>query len=142
MHTFSSGKKVYSVDLMLAYVNIYKPKYKNILVEDLLHVLEYKGWGNPEKNIYYSALDVINNPGRKKYKHEIDRIKNADLKYPIILHKNYIVDGVHRLSKAFLDGKKTIKAYVFTDIDKFLVSETGKTKFETYDLIKIFNERF
>jgi hypothetical protein len=43
--------------------------------------MNYKGWGDPKKKIFYSANMVLNNP--KKYKDEMKRIKNADLKYPI-----------------------------------------------------------
>ena len=39
---------------------------------------------------------------------------NSNLKYPIIIIKNnIIVDGMHRLSKAYLLNKKYIKAYIF-----------------------------
>tara|TARA_B110000971_G_scaffold176388_1_gene181841 strand:+ start:153 stop:302 length:150 start_codon:yes stop_codon:yes gene_type:complete len=39
-HTHSNGKKVYSVDMMIAYVNIFKPKSKSIEVNTLLHELD------------------------------------------------------------------------------------------------------
>ena len=44
----------------------------------------------------------------------INAINNADLKYPIILDEDgEIMDGRHRIMKAMLDGKKTIKAVRF-----------------------------
>ena len=53
----------------------------------------------------------------------------ADLKYPILVVKNdddkifAILDGTHRLQKAYLLKKKTIKAKVFTkdELEKFRV---------------------
>lgn len=41
-------------------------------------------------------------------------VKNADLTYPIILDENgEIMDGRHRLMKAIIEGKETIKAVRF-----------------------------
>lgn len=42
---------------------------------------------------------------------EMKRIRNVDTSKPIILdNKGYICDGWHRVARAILDGKKTIKA--------------------------------
>jgi hypothetical protein len=47
---------------------------------------------------------------------EIPRIRNANLDYPILLHpKGHIMDGYHRVAKALLEGKKTIKVLRFTE---------------------------
>jgi len=47
-----------------------------------------------------------------------ERIKNSDLQFPILLlnkkGKWLIIDGVHRLVKAFQAGHKTIKAKIYT----------------------------
>lgn len=133
VHTYSDSNNIYSVDMMLAYINIFKPKnlIQKVNIQDYTHVLNNKGWGDPTKNIYYSAIDVINNP--KKYKNEYKKITEANLKYPIIINKHNIVDGVHRLSKSYLAGKKTIKAYVFDDklLKKFLVN--NKKDFDAVD---------
>ena len=103
VQTYSNNKKIYSVDMMFAYLNIFKPKSQQVEVNKLLHVLEFKGWGDPQKNIFYSALDVINHPKKNKtYKRELERIEQANLQYPIILdNSGFVIDGVHRLSKAF-----------------------------------------
>lgn len=46
----------------------------------------------------------------------IRAVENADLKYPIILDEDgELMDGRHRLMKAILLGKKTIKAVRFMD---------------------------
>ena len=43
-------------------------------------------------------------------------VNNADLKYPIILDEDgEIMDGRHRIMKALLKGKKTIKAVRFKE---------------------------
>lgn len=42
------------------------------------------------------------------------RVQEADLQFPIILNKDgVIMDGVHRLCKARLNGLKTVKAVQF-----------------------------
>jgi len=135
VHTYSDSKNIYSVDMFLAYVNIYKPKNKFINIDDYLDILDYKGWGDPKKNLYYSPMNVIKNP--KKYNDEYNRIIESNLKYPIIIDKNNIIDGVHRLSKAYLLGKKKIKAYFFNDklLQLFLIN--NKKDFNKVDKLTI-----
>jgi len=148
VQTYSNNNKIYSVDMMFAYINIYKPKSINVDIKSLIKTLEYKLWGNPQKNIYYSPIEVIKNPKNKKYKHEINRIKKANMKYPIIIDGNHVIDGVHRLTKAFLNNQKNIKAYVFTkkEMNKFLINKTRDwnkvNELEIFDFIKLFYERF
>lgn len=60
--------------------------------------------------------EVINNiPGSKTHR---ERVTEADLQFPILLtEKNgrwLVIDGVHRLVKAFEAGDKTITAKIFT----------------------------
>lgn len=55
------------------------------------------------------------------------RIMNTDLKYPIILNnKGRIIDGWHRVAKAILLGRETIKAVrleVMPDADSYVKPE-------------------
>lgn len=42
---------------------------------------------------------------------EVNRVNNVDLSYPIILSdEGAIIDGYHRIMKAILEGKETIRA--------------------------------
>lgn len=137
--TFSDDKKIYSVDMMFSYIDIFGPKCQNIEVKKLIKNLEFDSWGgNLEK---YSPLDVLEDPTNKKYVDEIKRIENANLSYPIIVYNNFIVDGVHRLTKSYLLKKKNIKAYVFSSslMNKFLINNR---KMKEYDLITLFFQRF
>jgi glutaredoxin len=146
VQTTSIGKKIYSVDMMFAYINIFTPKYVEVKVNDYIFDLDYKGWGNPEKNISYSPKDVLENP--KKYSEDYLRIKNAELNYPIIIINGNIVDGIHRLTKAYLLNKKNIKAYTFDGkiLNKFLINKNGDwnkvNKLNIYDYIELFYKRF
>ena len=146
VQTYSSNKKIYNVDMMFAYLNIYKHPTIKIPVSKLLNTLEYKGWGVPSKKIYYSAIDVIKNP--KNYKNDMDRIKKANLNYPIIMDEKYVIDGVHRLSKAYLQNKKYIKAYIFDKklMKKFLINSKGDwnkvDNLQIHEFIKLFYKKF
>ena len=146
VQTFSDNNKIYSVDMMFAYINIFKPKYEKINVDQFSKTLDYKGWGDPKNNIYYSPKQVLENP--TKYKDEIKRINDANLKYPIIVYDNNIVDGVHRLTKSCLLNKKTIKAYIFNKeiMKKFLINKNKDWdkihKIQTYEYIELFIKKF
>jgi disulfide oxidoreductase YuzD len=144
VQTYSSNKKIYSVDMMFAYINLFKPTATNVNIRDFIDTLTYKGWGEPSKR--YSPKDVLLN--KTKYASEIKRIKEAELTYPIIVHNNNIVDGVHRLTKAVLQKNTTIKAYVFNDVlmRKFLVNSTGNwnkvQQIGMDEYIELFYKRF
>lgn len=148
VQTYSDNKAVYSVDMMFVYLKYHKHPVTKINVSDLVKTLEYQGWGNPSKGIRYSALDVLEKP--KKYPDDYERIINADLSYPIIITKNYIVDGVHRLTKAHLEGKKSIRAYVFDAklMKKFKLANKTKdvwkkiNRMYIYELIDLYHKRF
>jgi len=43
VQTFSNNKKIYSVDMIFAYINIFKPKYVKVNVQNYLSTLEYNG---------------------------------------------------------------------------------------------------
>ena len=146
VQTFSDNKKIYSVDMIFAYINIFKPKYVKVNVQNYLSTLEYNGWGNPKIKEFFSPKNVIDNP--KKYKEDYKRIMNSNLKFPIVIANNNIVDGVHRLTKAYLQKKKEIKAYIFDGelLEKFLIDKNKNwdkvDKLNTYDYIELFFKRF
>jgi hypothetical protein len=58
-------------------------------------------------------------------------INEANLKYPIIVYNNNIVDGVHRLTKASLLNKKTSVSIVFSEHTFY---------FEVKDIICMFSQ--
>jgi len=61
-------------------------------------------------NMYYQYEDLTL---REMCGHMV-AIKNAELKYPIILDEDgEIMDGRHRLMKAIIEGKETIKVVRF-----------------------------
>lgn len=139
-HTFSDKSGTYSVDMMHAYVNIFKPKTTAVQVADHVRTLDLDGWGDGTPKNRYSANDVLANPGR--YPEEVRRIEEADLKFPILVANGFIVDGVHRLAKAVQQGKPTLKAVVLDKalLKKFAV-KTDKAR-EISEYIFLFYKRF
>lgn len=59
---------------------------------------------------------VIENP--EKYKEEYERTMSADLQHPIDVMENrgrlLILDGLHRLMKAFIQGQKKVHARIIS----------------------------
>jgi hypothetical protein len=137
---------IYSVDMMFVYIHDKKPKAVEVTVGD--DILNNKCWiTDDKKQTHYAPADVLKNP--KKYKSDHDRINNADLKYPIIINdKGAIIDGMHRATKAILDKKFKIKAYIIDKdlLKKFLIGNTDKSaKFDNlciWNYIEQYKKRF
>jgi hypothetical protein len=145
---YSAGKNIYSVDMMFSYIEIYKPKYKRVKVKKLLNNLELNCWGDPKKGRHYSPIMVIKDPSKKKYERDVERILNADLSYPIITNGKYVIDGIHRLTKAYLDDAERIKVYRFSNkqLAKFIINTNGDwdqvSQLTTFNYISLFHNRF
>jgi len=74
--------------------------------------------------VYVTPLEVLDDQIEPHY----SRIRDADLLYPIIIHREpdelyYVCDGVHRLSKVYMDGDTTIKTVQITndELNKFKI---------------------
>jgi len=125
--TYYDGKYIYSVDMMLAYLNTKSHPIEQFSVDTFVPQLEQKVWGDWSPKTVIEKMDV------KKYHENSERIKKADLSYPIIITGNKtsvtrahsIVDGYHRISRAYLEGHQYIKAYVFDKslMDKFILNK-------------------
>ncbi|MCX6714912.1 MAG: hypothetical protein NTX72_03790 [Candidatus Uhrbacteria bacterium] len=56
------------------------------------------------------------------WKDELLKIQRADYKqFPIIVIDNVVVDGIHRLTKAFIDGAEKIEIKHFAELPKEIV---------------------
>lgn len=92
---------------------IYLDKIKHNLDKDLWTILK----NGKEK--YITPNQVIKNPHLSPQ--DAMKIINADLSYPIIIYNDNgdldILDGLHRLVKSLVLGRKTIKVkYISNDI--------------------------
>jgi len=135
---------IYSIEMMIAYVNTYKPKSILLNTETLFPLLHLKVWGYKK---YYSPFDVLKNPKKKLYQYDMQKINESDLKYPVMVDKTNFVDGWHRLAKAYLMNKQTIRAYEFDSklMKKFFIGKRDKIKdadLRCYNVILLFNSRF
>lgn len=43
----------------------------------------------------------------------LERIQSADYSYPVLIYKKVIVDGLHRILHALMNGKETVPAHLF-----------------------------
>jgi hypothetical protein len=142
--TYSDEKNIYSVDMMMAYVNLNKVKAETISIEENLWQMEQPVWGD------YSPSDVLKHPDKKKYAENIQRIRKADLTYPIfVTSKHQIIDGYHRFLKAIQKKEKTIKAYVFDAslMKKFILNKeldypAVHQRMQIHELLELFTVRF
>lgn len=150
LQTFTDSTNVYSVDMMLAYVNTKKPQTIKLLVKDLLPQLETNNWGDTA---------TIDGHGKKddETRYTSRRYQEADTSIPIIVVSSRtssiispytIVDGYHRVAKANRQGKTTIDAY-FLDrpvLNKFVLdtlpnANTIKQKTSLRSMLELWDKR-
>jgi disulfide oxidoreductase YuzD len=128
--TFRNNKALYNVVKLIEIANTIHPQ--DILTSQLFPALEDKCWSDeindPQaKQPNFSPLQVLKNHDKNsKFKYHYEKALKSDLKFPIILDKNYIVaDGMHRLLKAYILQQAKIKAVVFeTFPDAALINES------------------
>ncbi len=142
---YIDGKKVYSVPMMHMYFNTIgknDPIYK-IKIDKYFAKEDHFGY-----DMRFSLNDIMKN--KKMYKEDYDKIKKADLRYPILINESAdsILDGRHRIAKALISGHDTIEAYKVKKslLKKFLISSNldfkKVDKLTTQDIIELFKERF
>lgn len=151
--TYADNDYIYSVDMMFMYLDAFHPKPTSFNVQKLKDELDVNYWRDDQGT--FSPNDVLND--KHRYKDHYDRVLQADLSYPIIIHQpsQIVVDGVHRLTKAYIEKRKKIKAYVFNDelMKKFIISKrSGEAwrdsdwnyyeSLSLEDIRKMFEERF
>lgn len=102
-------------------------------IDEFTWCFNYPVWekdGTDDWNL--TPQDVINQKEGSS-DHKI-RIENADLAYPIvaIVNKNrwVILDGVHRLVKAYLQGQKCVKVKVLTKDNQYFKDAQIRYKFD------------
>jgi hypothetical protein len=107
---YSDGQNVYDVGLLIE--NTKNNFEKKVKLKDYKYLLfDRDVWGVKDRPL--SPMDVINDPtfNKENVKH-MQRIRTADMSKPILirLKTNLIVDGYHRLARAFLQGDEFINA--------------------------------
>ena len=144
LRTYADEKAIYSVDMMLAYLNTHKHPVVKMPMSDFEWQLEQKVWGD------WSPMDVIQKPGLKKHAENAQRIKDADLSYPVIVtSKGVLVDGYHRVAKAYKQGAKEMKVQMFDAalMRKFILDKDRNfvrvhQRMPVYEILELFAKRF
>ena len=146
---YNREKNVYSVDLMIAYVGLFKLEPIEIDIERMRPSMNLPYWLSKRGKtmVRLSPAQAIENPD--EYPEHKKKIESADLRYPIMIHEDYhLIDGAHRLVKAFSEERKTIRAYMFSDelMEKFIVNKEGNINIGRFisvaQQIHIFYKRF
>lgn len=102
-----------------------KKKIITYKMNDVKHWVYTPCWSKGK--CFISIFQVLNQP--KKFPRHIKRIKNADLKYPLIViedkYDKYggILDGNHRFAKMIQQNKRKVKIIYFTkkELDKLKI---------------------
>lgn len=151
LRTYHDGKNIYSVDMMLAYLNTQGHPTESIPVDTFRAQMEKPVWGD------WSPKMVLDKMDTKKYSRNAERIRKADVTYPIIItgkktaaaEAHTIVDGYHRVAKAFLDKNSHIKAYVFDAslMNKFILDKDMNfvkvhQQMDVNEILELWTQRF
>lgn len=140
--TFTMNHKKYSVDRLFKITkNI---KVHKIPVIDLIDHLKRKSWEFKREGVADIApIEVIDAPNKnRKFAKHYSKILNADMSYPILVYDadefSVIVDGLHRLSRAYIEKHPTIKVRYVTDkqLEKVLISEMDEESDKTIGISK------
>jgi len=141
--TYHNNKNIYSVDMMISYINLYGHPIVKVPIEKFIPQLNENVWGE------WSPMDVIKNMETKKYKNDAERIQKANLEYPIIVTGKHIIDGYHRVAKAYLEEKKYIDVYIFKAelMNKFILNKDMNfvkvhQHTDIHEIIELWTKRF
>lgn len=92
-------------------------KGKNYGVTDLIEISkDIKPIDIKTETIYTWYNMLPSSYGIRDIVELVERVNNADMNYPILMYQGFIMDGKHRLTKALLEGRKTVKVKVLTEL--------------------------
>lgn len=109
--TWYGKSYTFSVTKVIDLMENVKSKKTNVL--ELSKILSERLWED-NRGYMISPFMVIQNPS--KYPEHWSRIQKADLRYAILVNStgDDVFDGLHRLSKAFVNRKENIKTKIVT----------------------------
>lgn len=101
---------------------------RSVQIDDLAWLFDLPLWQLDGVRFQVSPRQVRDDPAR--YPDHLNRVLNADLRYPIHLVEHHgrlvVLDGFHRLLKASLEGRSEVDAKVLSDHDlKAICSENA-----------------
>ena len=104
-NVYVADSRTYNVERLWSLVSRRKPK--RIQTDKLKHIIDSKVW-------YKTPREIIRNKNGSHWY----RINNANMKYPILIDEDYcVVDGCHRLCKAYIKKQKSIRVHFIKQKD-------------------------
>jgi hypothetical protein len=143
LESYEDGDDVYSTDMAIRWGNEYgKPKM--VPVSKFKDATNQYAWIDDEGHGITPQM-VVDDQDNPAYKTHVERLKAADLQYPILVHDGHIIDGFHRFTKAILQEHKKIKIVEIPDkvFKKFYVGSVKQYyKNPTTSLLNLLFEAF
>ncbi len=135
---WSDSTGIYSVDMLISWVNDFKIKHEKRSLSNYKQLLCCKIWGD------FTPIDVLLHP--KKHPEHYSRIIESNTSFPVLLYNNVIIDGYHRLSKSILEDAKYINCIdIPTSVWKkcFLGKKWESIKIDNiHEVIALYNSKF
>lgn len=122
IHTYCDETGTYNVDELLKWAADHREKFVLIPTEKFLKYISSDTWSD-ESEVLTSNLNSL-----LKDKTEQKRMQSVSLSDPIIIDNFYkVIDGVHRVMKAVVEGKDVIKAIFIEkeDLEKYRLDENA-----------------
>jgi hypothetical protein len=128
LDTYDSGQ-VYSNDIgdvdvvdVLTTVQFLGTRSKRLPMSRLFHNLQQPVWGERIGTPFELTKKVNEGSSLSNDEfHHWERVMNSDLRYPIIAYTSgdrlFVIDGMHRLTKAFNTKKTTLKVFIIKEAD-------------------------
>lgn len=134
-HTAEYDGKVINIDKLIALAE--SMPNKDVPIERFQTCLEQNYWFDIQGQ-WIGPSDIVNacrgdaaviNWGRAieqnpTLAHEIEKVRSAELTYPILVINDTVIDGMHRLTKAVLENRSTICIRSFSAIPSEVIIST------------------
>jgi hypothetical protein len=129
-HTFTSETGTYDVMAIIQWASKQPAEHQvRVSTSSLADFLIWDTWSDTGQTSKSNLRQFIDNPT-----HQL-RVKVANLDHPIILtNTNLIIDGVHRLAKAMLEGHEQVKC-LFIDQSILIQFRIGEPESKVKSLI-------
>lgn len=117
-HTYTTNGVSYDIAKLIKYTD--NLRAHEVDMRYLIHNLHNKSWSDENKTYkdgetvdLFSPIDALLDSINPRSTRHRQRIAEAEMHYPIIIDSyENVIDGLHRLTKAFLLNHNTIRCFV------------------------------
>lgn len=136
-NVYIDDKYVYSIDMIYAYINLFKFKTEQIKTSSIIDNLELLCWNKIKPNDILELIKNKNNKNDTYINKNIDKINKANIETPVIItDQNIVIDKMHVLAKIKLENKKMVNVYI---IDKLLLKKFRILRYNEIDKLNTLN---